>query len=91
MTPPMRTVKLDPTDAHPGLNEIARAATCKPAAESRCCTLTSCGLYRALAAVVPALTAQDVTVEAVHGVFSSRRRRLLQDESECHLAPLALA
>ena len=33
---------------------------------------------RALASVVPAVTAQDITMEAVHGVFSSGRR-LLQD------------
>ena len=43
--------------------------------------LTLCAHARALASVVPAVAAQDITVEAVHGVFGSRRR-LLQDESE---------
>jgi hypothetical protein len=34
---------------------------------------------RALASVVTTVSAQNIMMEAVHGVFSSGRRRLLQD------------
>jgi len=86
-----RTAEFELANAHPGLRASPRAALCHIGATFALLRVHKYPLDRALASVVPAVAAQDITVEAVHGVFGSRRRRLLQDESEVAPADPQLA